>query len=170
MNKSSLGSSDQEKLLYKLVIQFLVYCQGSHKLLDPYLLQIGKRLKSGVSLNELTPELLAISKTLLHISKQPEQQPPASVLHQHDYLLQRIDELLRKTDVPLNLQQKKLALRQKVKANSDDQSFNGIIDAAIALLLDIKDFAVLEQKGIDTFLADLTGQIGEIEQHAEHVG
>jgi diguanylate cyclase len=170
MNKSSVGSSDQEKLLYKLVIQFLVYCQGSHKLLDPYLLQIGKRLKSGVSLNELTPELLAISKTLLHISKQPEQQPPASVLHQHDYLLQRIDELLRKTDVPLNLQQKKLALRQKVKANADDQSFNGIIDAAIALLLDIKDFAVLEQKGIDTFLADLTGQIGEIEQHAEYVG
>ncbi len=172
MSKSSLGSSDQEKLLYKLVIQFLVYCQGSHKLLDPYLLQIGKRLKSGANLNELTPELLSISKTLLHISKQPEQQPSASVLHQHDYLLQRIDELLRKTDVPLNLQQKKLALRQKVKANSnaDDQSFNGIIDVAIALLLDIKDFAVLEQKGIDSFLTNLTGQIGEIEQHAEYVG
>lgn len=168
MNKSILEQPDQEKLLYKLVIQFLIYCQGSHKSLDPYLLQIGKRLKSGSSLGELTPELLAISKTLLHISKQAEPLQPESKLQQHDYVLKRIDDLLLKTDVPLGLQQKKSALRQKFRAS--DQSFNGIIDAAIALLMDIKDHATVEQKGIDTFLSDLTGQIGEIEQHVEHVG
>ncbi|QPK62051.1 diguanylate cyclase [Methylomonas sp. LL1] len=170
MNNSS--SVEQEKLLYKLVIQFLIFCQGSHKLLEPHLLRIGKRLKTGASLSELAPELQAVSKTLLHISKQSEQNvgPEDSPQQQNDYLLQRIDELLLNTAVPMRFQQQKARLRQRVKANPDPQSLNKVIDSAVALLLDIKEYAVAEQKGIDGFLSNLTDQLGEIEQHAEIVG
>ncbi|MBS4050756.1 MAG: GGDEF domain-containing protein [Methylomonas sp.] len=162
---------DQEKLLYKLVIQFLIFCQGSHKLLEPHLLQIGKRLKSGANLNELTPELQAISKTLLHISKQPEaDKKDTGESRQNNYLLQRLDELLADSDVPLRFQQQKAALRQRVKTNADDQSFNKVIDSAVALLVDIKDYAVSEQKDIGGFLTQLSTQLGELEQHVEMVG
>ncbi len=165
---------EHEKLLYKLVIQFLIYCQGSHKLLEPHLLQIGKRLKSGANLNDLTPELMAISKTLLHISKQPKPETPNGVDDAHneadDYVIQRIDELLTHTDVPLRFEQQKILLKQRVKNDHDGQSYKKVIDSAIALLLNIKDYATSEQKGIDGFLTDLTDQLGQIEQQAEFVG
>lgn len=170
MNKSMPNHLEQEKLLYKLVIQFLIYCQGSHKLLEPHLMHISKRLKTGADLSQLTPELLAISKTLLHISKQNEQSE-TELAHAgtYDYLVKRIDELLLNNDVPYRFQQKKLILRQKFKSNADDQSFNKVFDSAIALLLDIKDYAISEQKGIEEFLKGLSDQLGKIEQHAEYV-
>src|SRR5574343_602157 len=91
---------DQEKLLYKLVIQFLIFCQGSHKLLEPHLVQIGKRLKSGASLNDLTSELQSVSKTLLHISKQTESgKEEDNTSEKNAYLLKRLDELLAKSYV-----------------------------------------------------------------------
>ncbi|MCK9605523.1 MAG: GGDEF domain-containing protein [Methylomonas sp.] len=162
---------DQEKLLYKLVIQFLIFCQGSHKLLEPHLLQIGKRLKSGAVLTELAPELQAISKTLLHISKQTDlDKKDKDADQQNNYLLQRIDELLANSDVPLRFQQQKTVLRQRVKSNVDDQTFNKVIDSAMALLVDIKDYAVSEQKDIGGFLTQLSTQLGELEQHVEIVG
>ena len=162
---------DQEKLLYKLVIQFLIFCQGSHKLLEPHLLHIGKRLKAGESLDDLTPELQAVSKTLIHISKHSEiDGAEKGVGRQNDFLLQKIDELLLNASVPLRFQQQKTTLRRRVKAKPDDEAFNKVIDSAIALLLNIKDYAVSEQKDIDNFLADLKEQLCEIEQKAEQVG
>ncbi|WAR45125.1 GGDEF domain-containing protein [Methylomonas rapida] len=171
MTSAEPSQSDQEKLLYKLVIQFLIFCQGGHKLLEPHLLQISKRLKAGAGLNELTPELDAISKTLLHISKQGEQGGLESLFkQQHDYLIQRIDDLLEHAPVPMRFQQQKAALKQRVKTGAGDSSFNKVIDSAIALLLDIKDYAVSERKDIDGFLSGLGVQLGEIEQQAEMVG
>lgn len=171
MNIPHASPLEQEKLLYKLVIQFLIFSQGSHKLLEPHLLQIGKRLKSGANLNELTPELQAISKTLLHISKQAEsKKKDTGSSPQNTYLLQRLDDLLANSDVPLRFQQQKAALRQRVKSNADDHTFNKVIDSAVALLVDIKDYAVSEQKDIGGFLSQLTTQLGELEQHVELVG
>lgn len=171
MNKSLAIQSENDKLLYKLIIQFLVYCQGSNSLLDPHLLQLGKRLKAGVSMSELTPELQAMSKTLIHISKQAEQKTnDKSSVQPDDYLLQCIDDLLQKTDVSNSFQQKKAALRQRIKINSDKHSFNKVIDRAIALLLDIKDHALSEQNNLDGFLLNMSNQLGQIEQHAELVG
>lgn len=170
MSATAPSSLDQEKLLYKLIIQFLIFSQGSHKLLEPHLLQIGKRIKAGAGLNELTPELQAISKTLLHISKQGEKSNFGQLSNQQDdYLMQRIEELLDNASVPMRFEQQKAALKQRVKTSATDQSFSKVIDSAIALLLDIKDYAVSEQKGIESFLSDLTVRLGEIEQQAEMV-
>lgn len=171
---SASSSTDHEKLLYKLVIQFLIFCQGSHRLLEPHLAQIGKRLKSGATLTELLPELQAISKTLLHISKQPKADPPppdeSHEFPQHDYIFQRIDELLADIDVPLHFQQQKIQLRQKVKTTHGEDSYKMVVDSAITLLLNIKNYANGEQKNLDSFLHDLTHKLGQIEQHTEVIG
>ena len=39
---------DIEKLLYKLVVQFVIYSQGSHPQLEPQLLQFSKRDRKSV--------------------------------------------------------------------------------------------------------------------------
>ena len=167
---------DNEKILYKLVIQFLVHSQGSHHLLDPHLVQIGKRLKGGATLHDLVPELHAISKTLLHISKQSKQEALPNCAEaesfpvQSDYVIQRIDELLTTVDVPLRFQQQKELLKQRVSVGLDGVSYKKAIDSAISLLLNIKDYVDSEQKGIDVFLSGLTEQLGQIEQQAEYVG
>lgn len=170
------SSIDNEKLLYKLVIQLLIFCQGSHRLLEPHLVQIGKRLKSGATLNDLLPELHAISKTLLHISKQPKEEEAVasheqeSGCGQYDYIIRRIDELWAGIDVPLHFQQQKLLLRQRVKAKHSEESYKSVIDSTISLLLNIKNHAIIEQKGLDTFLSDLASQLGQIEQQTEIIG
>ena len=63
-----------------------------------------------------------------------------------------------------------MLLGQRIKAKHTDEAFNKIIDSAIALLLNIKDYAVSEQDDIDSFLSCLTRELGEIGQEAEQVG
>jgi len=165
---ASSSTSEQEKLLYKLIIQFLIFNQNSHKLLEPHLKHIGKRLKSGTSLLDLMPELQAISKTLLHISRQTKALKASEPLSEENaYLLQRIDDLLADSAVPLRFQRRKEALRLRVKNNSDEQNFNQVIDTTIGLLLDIKNYAGAEQIEIDNFLNNLNERLLTIEEHAE---
>lgn len=167
---------DNEKMLYKLVIQFLIFCQGSHRLLEPHLIQIGKRLKSGATLNDLAPELHAVSKTLLHIAKQPKSEAPPvdeempTAADSDDYILQRLDELLIDIDVPLPFHQQKMQLRQRVKGKHGDDSYKNIVDSAINLLLNIKNHTTNEQRGLDSFLSDLSKKLIQIEQQTEVIG
>ncbi len=167
-------SVETEKFLYKLVIQLLIFSQGSHKLLEPHLLAIGARLRSGANLQDLLGELQAVSKTLLHISKQAKQNLETtesdSVIGQNDYVIRRLDELLAEADVPLRFQQQSALLRQRVRTQHSEQSYKKVIDSAIALLLNIKDYGAAEQSGVDVFLEDLGVQLGTIEQQAETVG
>lgn len=171
---SASSSLDNEKLLYKLVIQFLIFCQGSHRLLDPHLLQIGKRLKTGASLSDLLPELHAISKTLLHISKQPKEDLAHTAENTESppqgYIFEKIDDLLADIDVPLHFQQQKIQLRQRVKGNHGEDSYKMVVDSAITLLLNIKNYTHSEHQNLDSFLYDLTHQLGQIEQHTEVIG
>lgn len=175
MDYSALTPADNEKLLYKLVIQFLIFSQGTHKLLEPHLLQIGKRLRSGASLNELTAELQSISKTLLHISKQVQQdvkgdETDNAVASQNDYLLNRLDELLAESAVPRRFNQQISMLRQRTRSGLDEHSYKKVIDSAIALLLDIRDYAESEQQGLDRFLTGLSSELNLIERQAEIAG
>jgi len=171
MNIAATSNGDHEKLLYKLVLQLLIFSQGSHRLLEPHLLTIGKHLKAGAHLSELTPELQAVSKTLVHISKQNEKNGvEAASGEQNAYLLQKIDELLVNTSVPLRFQQQKSQLRQRLKAKSNDEALNKIIDSAMTLLLNIKDYAASEHKDVDSFLSNITKELGEIGRDADEVG
>lgn len=172
MDNSSSPLADNEKLLYKLVIQFLIFCQGSHKLLEPHLLQISKCLKNGASLNELSCELQAVSKTLRHISQQEKQNTGiddggASGGTPNDYLLSRLDEMLTEPPVPLRFLPQAEMLRQRTRNGVNQQSYKKVIDSAITLLLNIRDYAKTERQGIDHFLGGLSSELVEIEQHAE---
>lgn len=174
-NNSSSTLAENDKLLYKLVIQFLIFSQGSHKALEPHLLQIGKCLKNGANLNELTRELQAISKTLLHISKQTPQEvriddTDSTEVLPSDYLLSRLDELLTEPLVPLRLHHQTTLLKQRTRTGFNGQSYKKIIDSAIALLLNIRDYANAEQQGLDTFLTGMTQELNLIERQAEMAG
>ncbi|AMK76581.1 MULTISPECIES: GGDEF domain-containing protein [Methylomonas] len=168
------ASLDNEKFLYKLVIQLLIFCQGSHKLLEPHLLAIGAKLRSGANLQDLLSELQAVSKTLLHISKQAKQDVSAgesdSAALQNNYLLERLDELLADAEVPLRFQQQTSLLKQRVRAKHSEESYKKVIDSAIILLLNIKDYSVSERKGIDGFLGDLSERLDELGQDVETAG
>lgn len=175
MDNSSSTLAENDKLLYKLVIQFLIFSQGSHKALEPHLLQIGKCLKNGASLNELTRELQAISKTLLHISKQTPREvriddAENTEVVQGDYLLSRLDELLTDPQVPLRLHRQTTLLKQQTRTGFNGPSYKKIIDSAIALLLNIRDYAKVEQDGLDQFLVGMTRELNQIERQAEMAG
>lgn len=165
---------DTEKFLYKLVIQLLIFSQGSHKQLEPHLLAIGNKLRGGANLQDLLQELQAVSKTLLLISKQDKQvvlsAESAAAALQNDYVMGRLDELLTDPDVPLRFQQQTVILKQRLRGNLSEQSYKKVIDSAIALLLNIKEFGASEQHDIDLFLDNLNGQLGLIEQQAEWAG
>lgn len=171
MDNLSSIPADNEKLLYKLVIQFLVFSQGSHRLLEPHLLKMGKRLRQGANLNELMPELRSLSNTLLQISKQSEQDDRIDDGgQQHDYLLKRLDELLAETVMPPRFHQQTAALRQRTRVGLEKQPYKEIIDSAISLLLDIRDYSETEQQGLDNFLTGLTRELNQIEQQVEIAG
>jgi diguanylate cyclase len=165
---------DNEKFLYKLVIQLLIFCQGSHKLLEPHLLAIGSKLRGGANLQDLLSELQAVSKTLLHISKQGKQNAEAessdSAALQNNYAMERLEEMLADAQVPLRFQHQTSMLKHRVRGNHSEQSYKKVIDSAITLLMNIKDYGVAEQKGIDVFLADLTARLDEIGQEVETAG
>lgn len=166
--------ADIEKFLYKLVIQLLIFSQGSHKLLEPHLVTIGAKLRGGANLHDLLQELQSVSKTLLQISKQTKAEPAsddaASGSAQHDYVLQCLEELLAEAEVPLRFEQQTAVLKQRIRARQTGQAYKRVIDSAIELLLNIKDYGAAERKDLDLFLTDLTGQLNEIEQHAESAG
>lgn len=164
-----------EKLLYRLVIQFLIFSQGSNKLLDPHLNQIGKRLRNGANLNQLTPELQSISKTLLHISKQTKQDFQAeknadSEQEQNNYILERLDELLSEVAVPQRFLQQTNSLKQRARLEQSGETYKKIIDSAVALLLDISGYGETEQQEVDNFLTGLTKELSQIEQQVEIAG
>lgn len=165
---------DNEKFLYKLVIQLLIFSQGSHKLLEPHLLSIGTKLRNGANLQDLIQELQSVSKTLLHISKQTKQNLDetdiGAIALQDDYVMGRLDELLAEVELPLRFHQQTSMLKQKLRAHHSEQSYKKVIDSAITLLLNIKDYGVSEKKGIDVFLEDLSEQLDEIGLQAEMAG
>ncbi len=170
-----ISSVHNEKLLYKLVIQFLIFSRGSHKLLEPHLVQIGQQLRNGANLNQLTPELQSISKTLVHISKQAKQdirteKTDDCEAEQNVYLFKRLDELLAEVTVPQRFHLQAAVLRQRTRADFNNESYKKFIDSAIALLLDIHGFAESETIGLDKFLSGLTQELNQIEKHVEIAG
>ena len=163
---------DNEKLLYKLVIQFLIFNQKDHKSLEPHLLKISSRLKKGASLNELGPELQALSKTLLSISQSAKQEIQISESgegadEQNVYLLRRLEELLDTETIPLQFQQQATVIKQRTQAGYKSQSYKNVIDSAITLLFNIRTYAETEQQGLDRFLTGLTKDLNQIEQQVE---
>lgn len=154
---------DNEKLLYKLILQFAFYTQGTSNRLDPHLLNISKNLKKGLDYHQLTPELISLSKTLAQISITDDNE--LSRQQQQKYFISKINDLLDNTNVPIKFQSQCSQIKQQCKTEFDDLSFRQIIDSALSLLLEIKDFSISEQQGIEAFLAELPRRLNTLQQY-----
>lgn len=152
------NNSEIEKLLYKLVFQFSIYTLGSNELLEPYLISINKSLKQGLNHKLLTPELIELSKMLTSISRQlPSENILSTVNQQQVHVVEQLNELLSKTNIPAKYQKQYRLLQQKIKAkHTDDGSLRKIIDQTISLLFGIKDEVLSEQSDVEVFLANIS--------------
>ena len=170
-----MKSSDNivsEKLLYKVILQLAIYTRGSNPLLEPHLLNISKNLKLGASYPELSPELLALSKTLTYISR-PENKvdnaPPLELDQtQQKYFINRLNTLLVETDIPLKFQNQCAQLKQRSKGELNEESYKQIVDSALSLLLNIKEHAINEQLDIESFLSEVSIQLINLEEDTLH--
>jgi len=162
---------DNEKLLYKLILQFAFYTQGSNSRLDPHLVNISKSLKRGLDYHQLTPELISLSKTLAQIpiaENQIVENNNLSTQQQQKYFLSKITDLLNNTNIPIKFQDQCSQLKQQCKAELDELTFRKIIDSGLSLLLEIKDFSLSEQQGVETFLAELPMRLNALQQYNLH--
>ena len=162
---------ESERLLYKLLLQFAVYTHGSNSSLDPHLLKISNDLKEGISYHELSPELLALSKTLAQISlpESGDNKPRFSDQSQQKYFINRLNKLLAESNIPLKFQKQCILLKQRSKGDLNEKSYKKIVDSALSLLLDIKDHAKNEQQDIESFLSDISIQLNSLEEHTLYV-
>jgi len=166
------SNSDIEKLLYKLVFQFSIYTLGSNKQLEPYLVHLNKSLKLGLNHQLLTPELISLSKTLAHLSKQDVQTEtetdPGVSWQDHGYLVGRVNELLAKTDIPAKFQKQYKVFQLKSQRSSTDvTNTKNVVDLGLSLLFKIKDHAISEQKAIEDFLTDFSKQFILLGEHTQ---
>lgn len=162
---------DNEKLLYKLILQFAFYTQGSNSRLDPHLVNISKSLKRGLDYHQLTPELISLSKTLAQIpiaENQIVENNNLSTQQQQKYFLSKITDLLNNTNIPIKFPDQCSQLKQQCKAELDELTFRKIIDSGLSLLLEIKDFSLSEQQGVETFLAELPMRLNALLQYNLH--
>ncbi|MCK4841905.1 MAG: GGDEF domain-containing protein [Methylococcales bacterium] len=161
--------TDLEKLLYKLIIQFAVYTLGTDKQLDPHLLGISQSFKQGLSYQDLTPELLALSKTLNHISlpenRVKNKETPSSKLQLQKEFIARLISLLAETNIPLNLKNQYALIKQKSRAKLNEEDSNKLIDLTLSLIIAIKDSAIIEQQNIENFLKDILKRFNQFEEH-----
>ncbi len=159
---------DNEKLLYKLILQFAFYTQGTSHLLDPHLVNISKNLKQGLDYNQLTPELIALSKTLTHLSTINDKSTDSnddSGETLKKYFISKINELLNNTNVPIKFQSQCSLLKQRCRDGLEDLAFREIIDSALSLLLEIKNYSISEQQSLEAFLTEIPKRLNVLRQY-----
>ncbi|MFW5443133.1 MAG: GGDEF domain-containing protein [Methylococcaceae bacterium] len=167
---NSNNSTNTEKLLYKLILQFAIYIRGSNNELDPHLLNITRNLKQGTDYHKLNPELLKLSKTLAQIPQTAAITAlnQSSNLSLQKHFIKRLSALFVETDIPLKLQKQYALLKQKSKANLDEQAYTQLVDSALSLILNIKHHAVDEQKTVEAFLIEISNQLLLLEENVTH--
>ena len=162
---------ESEKLLYKLILQFAIYSQGTNSKLDPHLVNISKSLKKGANYLQLNSELIALSKTLAHISRAEStvEITDDEQKSRQQYFINRLNILLAESDIPFKFHNQCAALRQKSKKDLDEQTYKKVIDSAISLLVNIKKHVANEQRDIEAFLAEIPKQLTFLEDHTLYV-
>ncbi len=155
-----------DKLLHRLILQFLIYTQGRSKTLDPYILNIRQQLKKGISIQTLNQELLQISKSIDHILKQEKKNDSAAELTK-DQCVSQLNELLNGINVPFKFQSHSKLIQQKLKNNLDDNAFENILGSAVSLILDINNHVKTEQQDTEKFLEVISNQLSLMEQQTK---
>ncbi len=161
---------ESDKFLYKLILQFALYSRGSNDQLEPHIANITTRLKQGINYQQLMPELIALSKTLSHLSKvETVQDKDTEPQLQHTYFITRLNKLLDETDIPFEFKAQCKKLKRKANGEINDKTYKEIVDAATTLLLNIKSQTSTEQQVIESFLIGISEQIGSLGEQTSAV-
>ncbi len=80
-----------------------------------------------------------------------------------------LNSLVSEIDIPPSYNYSVGLLKQKAQKARDEKAFQLVINDTIKLLQTIRNHAVKEQKGIDSFLQSLSGQLTQVEGHASSV-
>ncbi len=170
---NSNNQIESEKLLYKLILQFAIYTHGSNSSLDPHLLNLSKDLKQGVSFHELSPELLALSKTLAYISppeKKDDDAPHHSDQTQQKYFIGQLNKLLVKTNIPLKFHNQYTQFKRRSKGElKNDNTYKKVVDLALSLLLNVIVHAKNEQQDVESYLNDILIQLNRLAEQTLYI-
>ncbi len=80
-----------------------------------------------------------------------------------------LNSLVSEIDIPAGYNHSVSLLKQKAQKARNEKAFQNVINDTIKLLQTIRNHAVKEQKGIDSFLQSLSGQLTQVEDHASSV-
>lgn len=164
---SSNTHADSEKLLYKLILQFAIYNRGSNSHLDPVLNQISHSLKNGATLQQLTPELISLSKTLAHLSNAENTQPNNIQEHPEEvnkYFITSFLNLLRGIGAPPRFHNQCILLQRKGKLALTNNSYKSFVDSVVSLLIKINDSALYEKRSLEVFLAEIPNLLTSLKE------
>ncbi len=69
------------------------------------------------------------------------------------------------TNVPIKFQSQCSQLKQRCRDGLDDLAFREIIDSALSLLLEIKNYSISEQQSLEAFLAEIPQRLNVLQQY-----
>lgn len=154
-----------DKLLYRLIVQFLIFSQGKSPELDPHIDTIRKKLKQGSSINMLNTDLLRMSKAIDEILSNPNNTTvlDASLLSK-EHCIRRLEELLTGIDIPSKFQAHCKAVRKRLNSCDDDETFASLLDSAVSLIIGINKHVQNEQQETEEFLEDISKRLSQLDR------
>ncbi len=155
-----------DKLLYRLIVQFLIFSQGLNPELDPYIDTIRRKLKQGSNITTLNGDLLKLSKAIdqLLSSQKENSEPPPIENVPKEHCIKRLEELLTGINVPTKFQSPCKTLCHKLHQTSDDRGFENVFDQAVSLIIDINKHVQNEQQETEVFLEGISKQLSQLDQ------
>lgn len=154
-----------DRLLYRLIVQFLIFSQGQKPELDPYIDTIRKKLKQGSSITTLNGDLLKLSKAIDEIlSHNAKNHPVSTSCIPKDHCIKRLEELLTGIDIPVKFRPHCKRILSQTSQHMDDAAFASLLDSAVALIIDINKHVQGEQRKTEVFLEDISKQLGQLDQ------
>ena len=85
-----------------------------------------------------------------------------------DVLLSKLDLLLDNIEIPAQFDFRVQQLKLRIQRALTEKSYQAVVEDIIKLLLNINNAVVKEQNNIEQFLAQVSNQLGYVEEHASY--
>jgi diguanylate cyclase len=160
LNKASKSSSDDHSVLFDYLLSEIHKPETKDALTA-----IRKRQKNGEfasnqalidAIKRVVPP--GVAETADEQKKSPNK----------DILLSRLDLLLDKIDIPAQFDFRAQQLKQCIQRASTDTSYLAVVEDIIKFLLNINNLVLREQSEVERFLAQVSSQLGDVEEHAAY--
>ncbi len=162
------GNTDQ-KLLYKLIVQFMSFVKGQNKTLDSYIVGISQKLKHASSMDALQADLAALSKALEHslqlkkenIKTDPESDEEACSDEKNYSTLcvKQLKTLLGCIEIPSKFQSEAEDIQSKLARSLNGEVFDNLISSSVSLILEVNQYFLSEQHNTEKFLDNISTQL-----------